>query len=230
VPTDTLKNTIYALAKQHAVTSIESFGQTLAQHFIAEFDHVSRVTVRLSEQPWQRILVDGSEHDHAFSAAGSERYTAVVSSDRQSMKTTSGLNGLVVLKTTGSGFGGFLQDRFTTLRESDDRIFATTITAEWDACNPDIDWASCRHNVRQKLLEVFATHDSASVQHTLYAMAIAVLDTSEAIQSITLKMPNQHRLLVDLEAFGLANPNEIFVPTREPYGMICATVKRDSET
>jgi urate oxidase len=40
-------------------------------------------------------------------------------------------------------------------------------------------------------------------------------------------MPNQHHLLANLKPFGLENPNEVFVPTSEPFGNISATIQRD---
>ena len=228
IPTDTMKNTIYVLGKQHDIAGIESFGQHVVQHFINTFEHVTCATVRLTKQPWQRILVDGAEHDHAFMGRGVERETATVSSDRLALQITSGLDGLTLLKTTGSGFSGFLRDRFTTLEETADRILATTVTASWDS-RPDTDWTSCREVVRRALVETFAEHHSASVQHTLYAMASAALDECRTIQTITLEMPNQHRIPVDLEPFALESAGEVFAAASEPYGMIRATVGRDVE-
>jgi urate oxidase len=80
--------------------------------------------------------------------------------------------------------------------------------------------------VRQALLDTFSIHDSQSVQHTLYAMAEAVLSAYEEIAEITLTMPNRHHLLVDLSSFKLENRNEIFVATEEPHGVIEATITR----
>ena len=122
IPTDTMRNTVYALAKQRGVSAIESFGQILVKHFIDSFQHVSRATVRLSEQPWRRIAVDGSEHPHAFIGGDTMRHIATVSGDRSSVEIMSGLDGLTVLKTTGSGFSGFLKDQYTTLQETEDRV------------------------------------------------------------------------------------------------------------
>ena len=229
IPTDTMKNTVYALAKQHGVASIESFGQTLVEHFIDSFAHVSRATVRLSEQPWRRIAVNNSEHPHAFIGGGSLRYLATVCSDRSSLEITSGLDGLTVLKTSGSGFSGFVKDQYTTLQDTDDRVFATTINSQWNYRDQHVEWPSCRQVVRETLLKVFATHKSLSVQQTLYAMAGAVLEGCTVVKSITLTLPNQHRLVVDLKPFGLDNDNEVFVSTSEPYGVISTTVERGSD-
>jgi urate oxidase len=64
------------------------------------------------------------------------------------------------------------------------------------------------------------------VQHTLYAMAQAALAAAADVVEITISLPNRHHLLVNLEPFGLDNPNEVFVATDEPYGLIEATVRR----
>lgn len=230
VPTDTIKNTLYALAKQKGVLGLESFGCSVVKHFLDHFQHVSHATIRLWEHPWTRIVVDGKSHPHAFCGSGGECFTAVVSGDRTDLRITSGIDGLAVLKTSGSGFRNFLKDPYTTMEETDDRILATTITADWNYRGTDNDWPACRRLVRTTLLEVFATHQSLSVQHTLYAMASAALDVCDELQSITLRMPNQHRILVDLKPFGLVNDNEIFVPTAAPQGMIQATVNRGEVT
>ncbi len=226
VPTDTMKNTLYVLAQKNGVPNLESFGCTVVNHFLDCYQHVTHVTVRLWEHLWERILVGGKSHPHAFCATGGECFTAVVSSDRAKLRITSGIDGLAVLKTRGSGFQNFLKDQYTTLEETEDRILATTISADWNYRGTNNDWPACRRIVRTTLLEVFATHQSLSVQHTLYAMASAALDVCDGLQSITLRMPNQHRILVDLEPFGLVNSGELFVPTEAPQGIIQATVNR----
>jgi urate oxidase len=132
---------------------------------------------------------------------------------------------LVVLKTTDSAFSGFPRDRYTTLPETEDRILATSLTATWSYRPGTTDFAA-RARVRQALIDTFAAHHSRSVQHTLYAMAEAALAACADAQSMTLTMPNRHHLLVDLKPFGLDNPNEIFVATDQPYGLIEATITR----
>ena len=111
VPTDTMKNTVYALARDHPLADLESFGLTLANHFIETFSHVTTATVSLEEQPWQRITVDGREHPHAFVGGGSDKQTATVTLGRPGQRVESGLDGLLLLKTTDSAFRGFLRDR-----------------------------------------------------------------------------------------------------------------------
>jgi urate oxidase len=191
--------------------------------------------VRISavEHRWERLSVGGRPHPHAFVQPGGERWTAVITTDvtkdatKQAGGTevVAGLENLVVLKTTDSAFAGFPRDEFTTLPETHDRILATSVTASWTYRRGTTDFAA-RHRIRSALVETFAAHESQSVQHTLYAMANAALAACADATAITLTMPNRHHLLVNLEPYGLDNPNEIFVATEQPYGLIEATVTR----
>lgn len=226
VATDTMKNIVYALAHKHVLTALESFGQALARHFLEHYPQVSTATISLVEQPWQRLPIDGREHPHTFLGGGSEKRTSVVTLTRQSLRIESGLDDLALLKTTDSAFAGFLRDAYTTLPETDDRLFATVLSATWLYGAVPADWDGCHQRIRQAMLEVFARHKSLAVQQTLYAMGAAALEACRQIEEINLRMPNQHRLLVNLQPFGLENNNEIFVATEEPYGVITGTLRR----
>jgi urate oxidase len=224
LPTDTMKNTVYALARQDAVADMETFATRLAEHFAAKRG-VTRALVRASQAPWNRVTVGGRPHPHAFVHAGGESWTTVVTRDCEGLDVSSGVANLVVLKTRDSAFEGYPRDEYTTLPETRDRILATAITAVWTYRKGTSDF-SARGRIRPALVETFATHESESVQHTLYAMAEAALSAADEIVDITLTLPNRHHLLVDLTPFGLDNPNEIFVATDQPYGLIEATVRR----
>jgi urate oxidase len=224
--TDTMKNTVYAMARRHAIDHVESFALALADHFIAKAG-VARARISVSEQPWSRLSAAGEPHPHAFVQAGAEHWTAVVTRDAQGSEIVAGLANLVVLKTTDSAFSGFPRDEFTTLPDTEDRIMATSMTAAWTYAPGAVDF-SVRDDVRRALLETFAAHRSRSVQHTLYAMGEAALAACAAIAAITLTLPNRHHLLVDLQPFGLDNPNEIFVATDQPFGLIEATIRRQA--
>jgi urate oxidase len=227
IATDTMKNIVYALAQGRPAEAIDDFGAAVASHFLDSFAHVKSVTVALVEQPWSRITVGGREHPHAFVAAVGETRTSTVTADRGGIRFEAGLSGLQLMKTTGSGFSGFLRDRFTTLPETTDRIFATELQARWlYGATARLDWDDAHRRVRLALLETFADHDSHSVQHTLHAMGAAVLDACEDLVEITLVMPNKHRVLVELERFGLENRNEVFIATDEPFGLISGTLGR----
>jgi len=226
LPTDTMKNTVYALAKNHPVDPIEEFAIRLARHFLEGNPPLSGVVIGIRENLWTRIPVGGSPHRHAFNSAGAERRTTRVAATRDGITVHSGIDGLVVLKTTGSGFAGFHRDALTTLPETSDRILATRVRARWEYWGGDVAWSATWAGVRRLILETFATQESPSVQHTAHAIGQAVIESFDGIRWIRLAMPNLHCLLVDLKPFGLENRNEIFVPVDEPHGLIEATVVR----
>ena len=231
LPTDTMKNTVYALAKDHPLHCIEEFGVSLSDHFLKNNPDVSKVTIELIESRWDRIPMAGSgaratPHPWSFTGGASEKRTSLVKRTRTSLAVYSGIMDLLILKTTGSAFKEYVKDKYTTLKETDDRILATNAEIQWLYKNDKVDFDDCFHKVRRSLLEAFANHESLSVQHTLYAMGDAALKACSDVSEISLTMPNKHCLLFDLTPFGMQNKNEIFVPTSEPHGMISGTIKR----
>lgn len=230
VATDSMKNTVYSLAKDDAIASIEDFGLLLARHFVNVYPQVASTTVEIAETQWSRMPLAGrgeAMHPHAFTRVDGEQPTSTVCVDRDgSVRVASGIRGLVVLKSTDSAFEGFVRDGYTTLAEASDRIFATEIACQWAVAAEGVDFGATRAAARQALLEAFAEHKSLSVQHTLLHMARRVFAACPAIEQITLKLPNLHYIPVDLTPFGQQNELEIFVPIDEPHGLIQATVAR----
>jgi urate oxidase len=223
--TDTLRNTVYALAKDHLTGSIEEFGLKLVDHFLEAGPTVERARVHIAEHPWDRIEVNGQGHEHSFVRGSGERI-ATVKGDAGGARVEAGIDNLLVLKTTNSGWEGFLKERFTTLPETNDRILATKITANWLYGGANVDFDRLWPGVRGRILETFTDHYSASVQNTLYRMGEAVLEGFPEVEKIHLSLPNKHHLLYDLERFGMENEGEIFHATSEPYGLIEGTVER----
>ncbi len=227
LPTDTMKNTVYAKARELTLGAPEDFGIALAHHFLDASAAATSARITVKEHGWRRLVVGDAPHDHAFERASSELRVARVTLERAKPPTAvAGIEELLVLKSGRSAFSGYPRDKYTTLRETDDRILATSISTYWRYRDGTQSYAERFDAVRRVLLETFAHHDSKSVQHTLYAMGEAVLKDIEAVEEISITMPNKHHLLVDLAPLGLDNPNVIFVPTSEPYGLIEATLKR----
>jgi urate oxidase len=222
LPTDTMKNTVYALARNSLIHSIDQFASELARHFLSRVQHLRKVKIEIEQTPWGRI----GTHGTAFVKAGSECRTAFVEADRSREVCGSGITNLEILKSGKSEFANFLKDEYTTLPETHDRLLGTVLHAEWTYRPGAIDFNAAHDAVRQTLLETFAIHESRSVQETLFSMAEQALASHEVIEEIHLIMPNKHRLLFDLSRFDLDNPNQIFVPTDEPSGYIEARVKR----
>lgn len=230
LPTDTMKNTVYALGRRHRLDTVESFASDLARHFFRGDAPVSNAKVRVSQVTWERAVVRGKPHPHCFLRSGEEVAACEAMADASGLSVSSGIDHLVILKSRDSAFSGFLKDRYTTLRETRDRIMATSLSAWWEyqrGWPVSIDFRLIRETVRRALIETFADHHSESVQHTLHAMGTAVLRTCPHVSRIRLSMPNKHCLLVDLSPFGLTNRNEVFVPTEEPHGLIEASLQRE---
>lgn len=226
LPTDTMKNTVYAIGRQTEIDTIEEFARALASHFTADAPVVRSARVTVRERPWQRMSFHGRDHPHAFTQGPNEQALAIATLDDGGTTIESGIEDLRVLKTTGSGFEEFPRDRYTTLRETADRILATAMRVRWTYGLADISYSESRDRVRNAILDTFAQHESRSVQHTAYAMGEAVLERCPEIDAVAFSLPNKHHLLVDLSPFGLDNPNQIFVATDEPYGLIEAVVRR----
>ena len=226
LPTDTMKNTVYALAARDGAAEPEGFGMLLGGHFLDRNPKLSRVTVDLIDHGWSHIADGAREYGQAFVRRGPEARTAQVVCDRRGVSVIAGVTDLIIMKTSRSAFAGFPRDEYTTLPETSDRLLATALTATWSYHDTEVEFGPMFRTVRAALLDAFAVHDSLSVQHTLYAMAEVVLNMIDPVDSISLEMPNRHHLPVDLSRFGLENRNEIFVATEEPYGLIKATLSR----
>jgi urate oxidase len=233
LPTDSQKNTAYAFALEAGVTEIETYALTLARHFADDIEPVHAARVEVDEYEWERVrLASGEYHPHAFVRASQEvRTTTATVEGRgrdQSAWVLSGLRDLVLLKSTGSEFAGFLRDRYTTLAETDDRVLATSLTARWRHMSAERDdWTALTASIRQVLIEQFATVHSRALQQSLWEMGKAVLAAHEDIAEIRLSAPNKHHFLVDLSPFGLDNRGEVFHADDRPYGLIQCAVERE---
>ncbi len=227
LPTDTMKNTVYSLARESRTDSMESFGKELASHFIDTNPHVDMTGVQITATGWSHIDMDGHAFPSAFIHGGDSKDTTTVMKRRDGeVSIDSGFEDLWLLKTAKSGFAGFMRDNLTTLKETNNRLLGTLAKASWRYMDADIDFHRVRQQAYGAMLKAFAAHDSLSVQQTLYAMAAAALEQVQEITEVYLSMPNKHCNLVDLSPFGQDNPNMIFVPTDEPHGSIEARVKR----
>src|ERR1700677_3267580 len=131
VATDSMKNTVNVLAKQKLGLETETFGVLLGKHFLKTYQHVSRVEITLAEHCWDRISIRSQPHAHSFIEKGAGEPFAKITATKGQISVESGIEDLLIMKTTASGFENFLRDEFTTLPETNDRIFATRLRACW---------------------------------------------------------------------------------------------------
>jgi urate oxidase len=227
LPTDTQKNTAFAYAKSHGVGSIEDYGLALARHFVADIAPVAGARIEIEEFAWERAVIDGVEHDHAWTRRGPEIRTAAITVDASGEHVIGGIKELVLLKSTGSEFFGFLKDEYTTLEETHDRVMATSLTAHWRFMGTDVDWDAAYAQVTATVIREFAMLQSLALQQTLWKIGTAILESVPEIAEVKMSAPNKHHVAVDLSPFGLENPGEVFIAADRPYGLIQATVMRD---
>ncbi|HET7480477.1 MAG TPA: urate oxidase [Rubrobacteraceae bacterium] len=224
--TDTMRNTAYALAKDHLTGSIERYGLALVDHFLEAGPSVMGCRVEITQFIWERIEVDGQPHEHSFVRQRGERKAKVWGDESGERKVKAGIGDVYVLKTTNSGWEGFLRERYTTLPDTNDRILATIVTAKWEYNTTDADFDRLWDGVMQTTLKTLTDHYSPSVQNTLYRMGRAVLESFPEIARIWYSFPNVHHIPYDLARFGMENNGEIFHATQDPYGQIEGWVER----
>lgn len=225
LPTDTQKNTAFSYAKEIGVRTIEDYALALGRHFLDATPKATGARIEVDEYTWERI----DDHDHAFvkNSKGVRTTIANVESTGEAW-VVAGIKDLVILKTTGSEFHGFLKDEYTFLQETTDRIMATSLDALWRYdVSTGVDWNKTYDAVTTLLMRTFADHHSLALQQTLFAMGEAVLEAHPEVAEIRFTAPNKHHFVYDLERFGVENDNEVFIADDRPYGLIQAVVERD---
>lgn len=244
VATDTMKNTVYVKAKECSEqVSMEEFAIVLAKHFTSFYPQVTTAIIKIVEKPWERSYIDGQPHKHGFKLGSEKHTTEVVLTKNGALRVASGIEGLSLLKTTQSGFEGFVRDKNTILPETRERMLATEVSVSWRypfeslASIPvkPLYFTKMYLDVKKVLAETFFGPPnegvySPSVQATLYQMGKAVLGRFPDVSFIQLKMPNIHFLPVNLSSKD--NPvivkfqDDVYLPTDEPHGTIEASLSR----
>jgi urate oxidase len=240
VATDSMKNTVYIKAKEHPVTPPELFASILGTHFIDSYPHLTAAHINVITHRWTRMTIDGKPHPHSFYRDGAEtRNVEAVARRGKGIDIRSGIAGLLVLKSTGSQFHGFIRDEYTTLPEVWERILSTDVDAGWSwktfpdiaaikAAVPKFDKAF--EDARNITLKTFAEEDSPSVQNTMYKMCEYIMKAVPEVENVDYSLPNKHYFEIDLSWHkGLKNTGkdaEVYAPQSGPNGLIQVTVAR----
>ncbi|HEV2297017.1 MAG TPA: urate oxidase [Candidatus Acidoferrales bacterium] len=227
LPADTMKNTIYVLAKQYPAEAIEEFALHITEHFLTYNSQVSQVEIAARERPWTRITVDGKPHSSAFVRGPDERRATRIRATRNETIVESGIEGMTLLRTEGASFALFMRDPYTTLKETVDSLLSAKISVRWTYREADTSYSTVFHGVRQMLLETFATQDSRSIQHMLHALGNAVLDNFDVISAVRLSLCEENFRPAELKAFGVENDNEVFAWSGDAHTVAEATLRRE---
>ena len=226
VATDTVKNLVNVVAREHLDADSEPFCRAVAARFLDRYEQVARVVASAHETRWQRLVVDGKPHLHGFTLDANGKPTVRVVASREGTETISGVEGFTFMKTTESGWVGYVMDEFTTLPETRDRIAATSMDASWDWQRDPPSFPEANRRVLDTMLRVFSTTYSESVQDSLYRMGEAVLEAVPEVARVRMACPNKHYIPINLAPFKLDNRNQVFLPTDEPHGQIECAVGR----
>jgi urate oxidase len=245
VATETQKNTLYVLAKKYPLDSIEEWAVLVAKDFMSRYNHISAVNMDIDEYLWDRIVVQGQEHNHAFQKSQSGiRYTSVRVPRRGTLTITSGVRDLQVMKTTQSGFEGFIRDQYTTLPETRDRILCTKVQCSWVFRDLEANWGSLKsqftpifEQVKEIVLSCFGGDPktgtySPSVQQTIYQTGQKIVEKFSSIDKVSFVLPNIHYYYVDFKQFKseLENKGEVFFTFDGAAGHIEGTVERQAKS
>ena len=202
VATDTMKNTAYIMAKEHPVTPPELYAAITANHFIETYKHIHTAHVKVVTLRWARLTVDGEPHPHSFYRDGAETRIAEASAiEGKGTEIRSGIDHLLVLKSTGSQFHSFVRNEYATLKDTWDRILSTEVAAGWTwntfAAVKDVeavvsDFDKAFDGAREITLSTFAKENSPSVQNTMYKMCEQILAAHPTVSAVDYSLPNKH--------------------------------------
>ncbi len=226
VSTDTVKNIVNIVARENTGLGTEEFCQVLARRYLDLYPQVASVDVTAHETKWSRLSFGGKPHPHSFILDSNGKPFVEVTATRQGSSLVSGIDGFTFMKSTQSGWEGYVKDPYTTIKETDDRMCATSMVASWKWSAKPASYPATNAKILATVLEVFSTTYSASVQDSLYRMGEAALAAVPEISEISMACPNMHFIPMNLTAFGLDNNNDVFLPTDEPHGQIECTVGR----
>jgi urate oxidase len=227
IATDSIKNIVNIVARDHVGVENEAYAGFLADYFLDHYSHVDSISVLASETKWVRQVVDGVEHDHAFLLDSNGKPFVRLTATRQGRDLVSGIEGFSFMKTTQSGWVGYVMDEATTIKETTDRMFATAMDASWRWAATPASYAKANAGILQAAMKVFSTTYSPSAQNTMLLMGEAALAAVPAIAEISLACPNKHYLPIDLTPFDRAYDHQVFTPTDEPHGQIECTIGRN---
>lgn len=226
IATDSIKNIVNIVARDNVADENETFAARLAEYFLNHYRQVDSVDIATSETKWVRMIVDGQPHEHSFLLDGNGKPSVRLSANREATTISSGIEAFTFMKTTESGWVGYVKDEVTTIKETTDRMCATAMTASWRWSLSPASYAEANAKVLASAMKVFATTYSPSVQNTMFLMGEAALSAVPEIAEMTMACPNKHYLPIDLTPFGRDSAKQVFTPTDEPHGQIECTVGR----
>lgn len=214
VATDSMKNFVHRTALDFEGDSLEEFLFELGSRLLARYEHVDSVDMHAEEVTFERksgVVFQRLYDDRAFA-------NVAVSRDGTRYQW-SGRKDLHLIKLSGSSFAEFIRDEYTTLPETYDRPLFIHLDVQW--INSDPGRRASGEQVRDLVVETFASFESASIQHLVYEMGVRALERFSEIGSISFRAEN--RLWDKADE---AESTVVYTEARPPFGVIDLTLQR----
>jgi urate oxidase len=228
VATDTMKNFVYATAADFEGGSLEAYVDFLGRRLLDTYPQMERLRVTAHEVPLDQAY-GGSDAvfrltrgDVAMSHADFERSgTLITVTD-----VRSGLDGLRLLKTTGSSFAHFARDRYTSLPDLVDRPLTIRMDVHWrygearDAVEGKSHVGA--EHVRRAIEATFHDFNSRSIQHLVHVVGTTLLKGFPSLSEVEFAAENH---TPDAVADGKGDVR-VFAEPRQTFGKIGLVLRR----
>jgi len=227
VATDTMKNFVYATAADFDGRSLESYVMYLGRRLLDTYPQMERIRVTAQEVPVDAVHGDSdvvfrmTRGDVVMSQADFERSTGeCICSD-----VRSGLQGMRLLKTTGSSFEQFARDRYTSLPELTDRPLTVRLDVHWrygDVRDAEGKGHVPAGDVRRAIERTFHDVNSRSIQQLVHVMATRLLADFPSLSEVEFAAENH---TPDAVAEGKGDVR-VFAEPRQTFGKIGLVLRR----
>jgi urate oxidase len=253
VATDTMKNFVYATAADFDGRSLEAYVGFLGQRLLVTYPQMEKIRVTAHEVPLDpahyiasprrgtpvtalsgpvpyapspaggsNVVFRLTRADIAMSQADVERRddTVAITSAR------SGIEGMNLLKTTGSSFASFARDQYTSLPDLIDRPLTVRMNVHWRYADP-VEAASDRAHVSPELVRraievTFHDMNSRSIQHLVHEMGTMILRVFPPLSEVEFAAENH---TPDAVAEGKGDVR-VFAEPRQTFGKIGLVLRR----
>ena len=232
VATDTMKNFVYATAAEFTGESLEAYVAFLGRRLLTTYPQMERIRVTAREVPLDPgHQVDG-QSDVVFVMTRGDGAVAHADFARDKggiamSHARSGIEGMRLMKTTGSSFAAFARDGYTTLPELTDRPLTIRMDVHWEYGDIADAAAEGRGHISNKLVRdalELAFHDvnSRSIQELVHQMGQRLLKGFPSLAAVEFSAENH---TPDKVAEG-KNEVRVFAEPRQTFGKIGLVLRR----
>jgi len=227
VPGEAIKNLVHRIVREQdqAAAAIETLGLAICDAILRAHASIGLARVEIAEQPWTRLDAGGKAQGQAFTPAGPERRTVVVTSNGTRAAVQAGIDNLILLRTGGSVPVPHGAPSGDGSHDGLQRIYVATLGARWAYSGGDVAFVPYRSGIRQAIVDTFAWHKGPAARDTLRAMAEVILGSYQEIAQVSLTLHERPYRPVDLLELALEG-DSLFVAHDEPVGVLEISVER----